>query len=182
MKETTDLRIVKTERLIKEAFLELRRSMPLEKIKVRDLCRKACINTSTFYHHYEDIFALSDSLENEVLKEAFDTIEGKDQLFKNPAVFLAEAPKRMEENNRLISVLFKDREEIKFSKLLRQLQEYYKTQEMSEDLDIAFTFAITGCMHTMYLFLSEGKYDSKQLEKECSSCIEKILNQSDNDR
>ena len=41
-----DLRIVKTKRSIRQAFLELRDSMPLEKIRVTDLCSKAIINNT----------------------------------------------------------------------------------------------------------------------------------------
>ena len=55
-----DIRIEKTEKAIKNAFLELRAKKPLEKITVKELCALACINKSTFYSHYEDIFALSE--------------------------------------------------------------------------------------------------------------------------
>ena len=58
-----DLRIEKTEREIKNAFIGLRAKKPLEKITVRELCGLACINKSTFYAHYRDIYDLSDSME-----------------------------------------------------------------------------------------------------------------------
>ena len=44
-----DIRIEKTERAIRNAFLELRAAKPLEKITVKELCSLACINKSTFY-------------------------------------------------------------------------------------------------------------------------------------
>ena len=56
-----DLRIEKTERAIKNAFIELRAKKTLEKITVKELCAEACINKSTFYSHYEDIYALSEA-------------------------------------------------------------------------------------------------------------------------
>ena len=43
-----DIRIEKTERAIRNAFLELRAAKPLEKITVKELCSLACINKSTF--------------------------------------------------------------------------------------------------------------------------------------
>ena len=46
-----DIRIEKTERAIKEAFMELRREKPVEKIRVKELCDRACINKSTLYAH-----------------------------------------------------------------------------------------------------------------------------------
>jgi len=62
-----DIRIEKTERAIKSAFMELRERKPLEKIKVKELCELAYINKSTFYAHYQDIFELSDAVEAELL-------------------------------------------------------------------------------------------------------------------
>ena len=56
-----DIRIEKTERAIKQAFMTLRAGKPLEKIKVKELCDLACINKSTFYAHYQDIYALLDA-------------------------------------------------------------------------------------------------------------------------
>ena len=53
-----DLRIEKTEKGIKNAFIELRSKKPLEKITVRELCEIARINKSTFYSHYKDIYDL----------------------------------------------------------------------------------------------------------------------------
>lgn len=61
-----DIRIEKTERAIKQAFLELRAHKPLEKLKVKDLCEKAEINKSTFYAHYQDLFDLSQAMEQEL--------------------------------------------------------------------------------------------------------------------
>ena len=62
-----DIRIKKTERAIREAFLALRAQKPLEKITVKELCAAAYINKSTFYAHYADLFALSDALEREAV-------------------------------------------------------------------------------------------------------------------
>ena len=39
-----DIRIEKTDRAIEKAFLELRSKMPLEKIKIKDLCALACVH------------------------------------------------------------------------------------------------------------------------------------------
>ena len=58
-----DLRVEKTEKAIKNAFIELRSQKPLEKITVKELCAEARINKSTFYSHYQDIYALSEAME-----------------------------------------------------------------------------------------------------------------------
>ena len=50
-----DLRVTKTQRAIRAAFLELREKKPLEKITVKELCQRAEILKSTFYDHYADV-------------------------------------------------------------------------------------------------------------------------------
>ena len=55
-----DLRIERTRKCIKDAFIELRKSKPIEKITVKELAALASINKATFYSHYNDIYDLSD--------------------------------------------------------------------------------------------------------------------------
>ena len=86
-----DLRIVKTRRAIKQAFLKLRETMPLEKIRVTDICRSATINKTTFYKHYRDIFTLSAEIENEAVALVMESFSAKDELFRNPMCFLETA-------------------------------------------------------------------------------------------
>ena len=82
-----DIRIEKTERAIRNAFLELRAAKPLEKITVKELCSLACINKSTFYSHYEDIYALSQMLESETITTVIKNISSQQESpFKDPDV------------------------------------------------------------------------------------------------
>ena len=64
-----DLREKKTERAIRNAFLELRSRKPLEKITVKELAERAEISKATFYLHYCDIYALSEKLQDEVVQD-----------------------------------------------------------------------------------------------------------------
>lgn len=61
MKET-DLRYIKTERAIREAFFELLEEGEFEKISVTDITQRAQINRNTFYLHYSDKFNLVNSI------------------------------------------------------------------------------------------------------------------------
>ena len=69
-----DIRIEKTERAIKQAFMELRREKPVEKIRVKELCDRACINKSTFYAHYQDIYALANAMEDEMVEVVVESL------------------------------------------------------------------------------------------------------------
>ena len=86
-----DKRIEKTKLSIKNAFLSLRAKKSLEKITVKELCELAYINKSTFYSHYEDIHALSDALEYEMVLSIISSIpHDLDYSFSNPEVFTRE--------------------------------------------------------------------------------------------
>lgn len=61
MKEKTDLRVVKTKKVLYESLLELMKKKSFEEIKVSDICEKALINRSTFYSHYTDKYELFES-------------------------------------------------------------------------------------------------------------------------
>ena len=50
----TDIRYLRTEKLIFDAFAKFLSEKPYEKITVQDIADKAMINRATFYAHYAD--------------------------------------------------------------------------------------------------------------------------------
>lgn len=54
MKEKTDLRVIRTQRSIYEAFFALLREKNFDEITVQDIADRALINRNTFYLHYQD--------------------------------------------------------------------------------------------------------------------------------
>ena len=58
MEQKSDLRVTKTRRPIKAAFLELVQTKPGQKITVTELAKRAEISKGTFYLHYLDIYNL----------------------------------------------------------------------------------------------------------------------------
>ena len=69
MEKQTDLRIVRTKQMLKDAFFGLMETDGFGKITVENLTKKAFISRNTFYLHYTDKYDLLDHLENEVLDE-----------------------------------------------------------------------------------------------------------------
>lgn len=53
-KDKVDLRIIKTRKAIKEAFLTLVQTKGYERITIHDIAEEAMINRNTFYLHYVD--------------------------------------------------------------------------------------------------------------------------------
>lgn len=54
----TDLRVVKTKKVLYDTLEELMKNKAFEEIKVSDICTHAFINRSTFYAHYTDKYEL----------------------------------------------------------------------------------------------------------------------------
>lgn len=65
----SDLRVVKTRRIIREALLELMSERELAKISISELCVRAGINRKTFYRHYREVGDVVTEIENDILNE-----------------------------------------------------------------------------------------------------------------
>lgn len=59
----TDRRVRYTKKLIRDTFLELLETRPVDEISVKELCEIGDINRGTFYSHYADIYALMEEIE-----------------------------------------------------------------------------------------------------------------------
>lgn len=84
-----DLRIQKTLREIRKAFLSLAAEKPMESITVKELCDRALINKATFYSHYDNLDALIEQLEDEYVTKLTGDIEYADLFFSDPEQFIA---------------------------------------------------------------------------------------------
>ena len=63
----TDTRVRITKQMIKESFIELLKTNPLNKISVTQICKKAEINRVTFYKYYKDTYDLYEKIIDEML-------------------------------------------------------------------------------------------------------------------
>ena len=79
MKEKVDLRIVKTNKVLYEALLDLLKEQTFEEIKVSDICAKALVNRSTFYSHFNDKFELVASFMNDLKDELLSQLNNIDK-------------------------------------------------------------------------------------------------------
>ncbi|MEH7318966.1 TetR/AcrR family transcriptional regulator, partial [Priestia megaterium] len=69
MLKKTDLRVIRTRKMIKESFIDLIQEKGYESITIRDIADNALINRATFYLHYVDKQDLVDKLIDEVFEE-----------------------------------------------------------------------------------------------------------------
>mgnify|MGYP004479204741 FL=1 len=83
-----DLRVKKTKRAIQNAFYELLREKPAEKITVTEIATRAEINKTTFYAHYETLDALVAELEQQTIQHVVEHMSGAYQLLEQPEAFV----------------------------------------------------------------------------------------------
>ena len=79
-KVSKDIRSTRrTRSAIREALTEMLALKPVGKITVQELIDRANICRTTFYAHYEDIYDLLSEVENDILSEIREGLEGLDQ-------------------------------------------------------------------------------------------------------
>jgi AcrR family transcriptional regulator len=154
-----DLRIVKTRKNIRETFLRLRSENPLEKIKVKRLCELALINKTTFYKHYQDIYALSEEIENETILSIMSSFEHMNSLLTKPEEFMKGLYYAFRAHEELILTLFSGRINILIDKVERQLIIHYPVIRGRHEKEIILSFLLWGASHV----LSDSKYDETVL-------------------
>lgn len=166
-----DLRIVKTRKNIREAFLELRAKYALEKIKVKELCELALINKTTFYKHYQDVYALSEEVENETIITIMGSFEHTDSLFTDPDGFIRGMFHAFKSHDGLIMTLFSGRMNALIDKVERHLIIYYPSIRGIPEKEIMLSFLLRGASHV----LMESRYDETLLLDTLSKVTKQII-------
>ena len=71
----TDLRVVKTQKAIKDAFKEMVMEMDASQITVKELTERAQIHRKTFYLHYTTIEALFEDIMKDLSEDYCELID-----------------------------------------------------------------------------------------------------------
>lgn len=160
MVSSTDLRVVKNKKHIKEAFLELIQKYDYEKITVTELAERAMINRKTFYLHYETKDALLDEIIQDGLKIMLkntrypDLMPNKDYHLGSVENDILCILKNISSDKTLFKLLFSNNEMQKQTKTIIKdrlisivLDNYSINSHIPEDL---FSLAITAVAMEMF--------------------------------
>ncbi len=160
-----DLRKQRTKNSIINAFIQLRAKKPLEKITVKELSELAYINKATFYTYYQDIYDLSEQLEDEAITTMLHDIPHPEYFITNSKESAKILMSAIHAQGSLFQVLFSgSRQSVFLEKLDIRLKEkiYSSHPEYKESLDVQLilTVLIYG---DFYAFLKYPKEDSNVL-------------------
>lgn len=159
-----DLRTERTKRSITNAFLELRKQKPIEKIMVKELSELAYINKATFYTHYHDIYDLSDQLEDAFMDSVINELPHPESIITDPALATKELADMLIQKIDITNILFSgSRQNLLSEKIYVALMKYitskYPEQESSLKRDIVLSIIIQGCFHAYQIFANDGNRD-----------------------
>ena len=130
LREKNGKKLPKSQRYIIETFLSMRAQLPLEKITVVELCRRADINKSTFYAYYHDIYALSEILQTEVIQKIIDTFDDPDEIISDPGKYTMDVLMNCEPDTELIRILFSGSQSSLLPQRLEKIirEQFYKAK------------------------------------------------------
>jgi len=182
MKTQEDRRVRRTRKILRDVLVEELQSRELQKITVKTLCEKADINRSTFYLHYNDVFDLWNSLQQELLFSMNAILDGfkAETVLTKPLPLLLEITKYLENETIFNRKLFQSRESIiLLDKIKACFIDYFlknsgriiRPEDLGE-LNLYITFVMSGTISLFYKwFLGEIDIPLEKLAHE----IEKLI-------
>lgn len=147
-----DLRKLKTEEALRDAFLHLRASQPLERITVRELCDRARVGKATFYLHYHDVYDLSEHLQADLVQQVLASIPHPQLILTDTPAFTREFGTAIWAKKSLIDILFEGSQASVLPAaieraLLGELQVLSPGLTLGEQAKVALTYQIYGAYY-----------------------------------
>lgn len=163
MSQNLDLRITKTDKMIKDAFIELADTIGFEKITVMNLTKKAMISRTTFYSHYKDKYDLLEQIENEILdgmkNEVLDGIKNITTEYysiDNNFSFILKIYKYVEKNKQIFKLLYCNNiDESFYFKFYGTLKTLYNNNIDTSMIEIPENYAINLIISVHTSIISE---------------------------
>ena len=156
----TDARIRYTKQVIRNAFLELLKKFPVEKITVTEICNRAEINRATFYRYYENQYDLLSSLENEM----FDEIKKSAYEYKNDIDKLTEIIFiKFSQQKALWSLLLSNHADLGFlSKIYAFFDEYFAKDDTNTESRLRYHFLLYGYSGIFNYWIKNGMKETPE--------------------
>ncbi|HIX17938.1 MAG TPA: TetR/AcrR family transcriptional regulator [Candidatus Gemmiger faecavium] len=159
-----DLRAQKTQKSITDAFFRLRAHKPLEKLTVRELCREAPVNRSTFYAYYKDVYDLSEHLENELVRSIVAGLPHPEAVLTDTARFTQDLFRACAPHPQLAVLFSGSRRGLliaRFSaELKRLIFDLYPERRGDPEFEVSLSFRIYGAY---YAFLENRQYGEEKV-------------------
>ncbi len=149
-----DLRFKKTETAIKNAYLHLKK-IGNKPIKVTELCKKAMINKTTFYAHYETIDALKKRVCFEYVADILKSCPQINDIKTDIKSIVYATHIHFLKNEKAIYKLYEHDIDAFINDVEKLALEAYIDENLSEEKEIAIRFCIGGAFRLLILNKNE---------------------------
>ena len=148
-----------TRRVIREAYFELLREKPIDKITIAEICGIADIHRGTFYQHYHDIYDLQEKIEEDLMTK-FDEVM---PMIENGKSDVAEALVRsiFDEKDTCRAILGENGSSDFLKKLIDKCRKsafvkYEASGINRKDFGAVFTFVTSGSIGVVREWIMDG--------------------------
>ncbi len=143
MANRTDLRFIKTERLIEDAYLSLRTKYH-RPIKVCELCETALINKTTFYAHYETMEALHAHVCEKEVEQIVENCPNIDTAFSDTGCFVKSVVSAIQNGSPIMDALFYNDMVGQINAIEAAVLKHYLGHNISPQQEMKMIFAVGG--------------------------------------
>lgn len=152
----TNRSVLRTQKLLKEAFIELLYEKPIQQISVKELTDRVDLNRGTFYLHYTDIYHLLETIENELFAQFQEIVHAHDDERMNghPFPLLEDIFLFLKEHQTFCQLMLSANGDANFVNKLKTFvkescfSDWNKTfMDISQELcDIYYSYIVSGCV------------------------------------
>ena len=158
MANRADLRYIKTERLIEDTYLSLRKKYQ-RPIKVRELCEVALINKTTFYTHYETMEALHAHICEKEVERIVENCPNIDTAFTDTGRFVKSLVAAIQKCSPTMDALFYNDTIGQINAIEASLLKHYLGHSGSPQQEMKMIFAIGGAAKLLVAEQSEERIE-----------------------
>lgn len=172
-----DLRVVKTKKAIRDAFLQIRERTELERVKVKEICDIALINKTTFYKYYKDVSDLSEALEEEIMDDITKELVDKANFVNESKAFISNMPIILDKHKKELQPLYSGRFHVLINSLEERIISYYASTPDNIEDEFKLTFMICGVFETIKRAKIKDKYSDETIIEQTSELVERVKTQ-----
>ena len=168
MKLKLDLRIQKTYNLLIEALFELMKEKPFESIKLTEICEKAMVHKTTFYHHFTDKYDLLKFAITELQKSMLNQIELKNDDLITYYLNLAQIyMKHIKENKAFYRSIILDNENsiclnIFYDMFVKDIESKLKNYPLDIPINYFLSYHVNGVFQVIQEWFRKGLIEDEE--------------------
>jgi AcrR family transcriptional regulator len=173
MKGLSEKRI-ETDRSIRNSYLELRRKKSAEPVKVAGICREANISRRTFYDYYDDVDALNDACENEIIRDALKNFRFHGMIYNDPVLYFTEFSRCLQPVKGDLKLLANERSLEQLKKIEKWIVRLGMRRHTEEE-EMFLTMIVAGSVALSEKYRHAGQAEKPVLGMKSLRLVEQML-------